>query len=230
MTKHINARDLILETILTLAYQGLTTLGVSIEESEKYLGIISERVKSGQNGATWQRAFIQKHGPDMKKLTRTYIRNQNSGEPVHRWHLQSLKAKTSSLTVLDEIPDGLLQLKANELHQHLSGPTLIRLKGKRDDVLFVSVLLHGNETTGWDAIRELLSGSPDELPRGLYLFIGNVAAAAEGLRHLEGQVDFNRVWKVGEITAETKMATELLAALKEAPLFRSEERRVGEER
>jgi len=214
----INARELILETLLPMAQQGLTSLGVSIDDSDKYLGIIHERVRSGKNGATWQRAFIKKHGRDMKKLTRAYMCNQNSGEPVHRWHLQSLDARASSLTVLDEIPDGLLAVPAQELHHYLAGPTLIRLKGRRDDVLFVSVLLHGNETTGWDAVRELLS-TPDELPRGLYLFIGNVAAAAEGLRHLEGQVDFNRIWKESEKTPESEMAGQLLAELKAAPLF-----------
>ena len=222
--KDINARELILETLLPLAHQGLTSLGISIEDSDKYLGIIEERVKSGQNGTTWQRLFIQKHGHDMNKLTQAYIRNQNSGEPVHRWHIQNLDAKPSSLTVLDEIPEGLLQLKANELHHHLSGPTLIRLKGRREDVLFVSVLLHGNETTGWDAVRELLldstlSGSTTELPRGLYIFIGNVAAAAESCRRLEGQVDFNRIWKTDEVTSESKMSAELLSELRAVNLF-----------
>jgi gamma-glutamyl:cysteine ligase YbdK (ATP-grasp superfamily)/succinylglutamate desuccinylase len=214
----INAAELITETLLPLAQQGLTALGVSNEDSEKYLGIIHDRVKSGQNGATWQRAFVKKHGRDMKKLTRAYMCNQNTGEPVHRWHLKSLDARSSHLTVLDEIPEGLLELQSHELYQHLEGPTLIRLKGRRDDVLFVSVLLHGNETTGWDAIRSLLSDS-DELPRSLYLFIGNVAAAAEGLRHLKGQVDFNRIWKDSEKTPESEMAGQLLAELKDAPLF-----------
>lgn len=222
--KDINARELILETLLPLAHQGLTSLGISIEDSDKYLGIIEERVKSGQNGATWQRAFTHKHGRDMNTLTRAYIRNQNTGEPVHRWHLQSLGTKTSSLTILDEIPEGLLQAKAHELHKTLSGPTLIRLKGRRDDVLFVSVLLHGNETTGWDAVRELLldttlSGSNTELPRGLYLFIGNVTAAAEGCRRLNGQVDFNRIWKAEDSSTESKMAAELLAEISRVKLF-----------
>ena len=61
----INARDLILEKLLPLAHQGLTRLGISIEDSDKYLGIIHDRVKSGQNGAAWQRAFVKKHGRDM---------------------------------------------------------------------------------------------------------------------------------------------------------------------
>ena len=214
----INARELILDTLLPLAYQGLTSLGVDYEDIDKYLGIIHARVKSGQNGANWQRAFVKKHGRDMKKLTHAYIRNQNTGEPVHHWHLQSLDTAASRLTVLDEIPEGLLNVPATDLHEHLQGPTLIRLKGRRDDVLFVSVLLHGNETTGWDAVREILA-SGDELPRGLYLFIGNVAAAAQGLRHLNGQVDFNRIWKLGTKTPESAMADQLLAELQQAPLF-----------
>ena len=215
----INARDLILDKLLPLAHQGLTSLGISIEDSDKYLGIIHDRVKSGQNGATWQRLFTQKHGRDMNLLTKAYIRNQNSGKPVHRWHCQNLEDNASTLTVLDEIPDGLLQAKAHELHHYLLGPTLIRLKGRRDDVLFVSILLHGNETTGWDAVRELLLDSSTELPRGLYLFIGNVAAAAEGLRHLDGQLDYNRIWKANKTTVESKMATELLAEVSAVPLF-----------
>ncbi|MCK5723989.1 MAG: succinylglutamate desuccinylase/aspartoacylase family protein, partial [Gammaproteobacteria bacterium] len=216
----INARDLILEKLLPLARQGLTSLGISMKDSDKYLGIIHDRVESGRNGSTWQRSFIQKYGRNMHALTRAYITNQNSGEPVHRWHTQKIDEKTSTLTVLDEIPEGLLQAEAKDLYQYLSGPTLIRLQGRRKDVLFVSVLLHGNETTGWDAARELLLKYQEEdLPRSLYLFIGNVVAAAEGLRVLEGQQDFNRIWKKDNQTAEGKMAAELLEILASVSLF-----------
>lgn len=218
--KDINARDLIIEKLLPLAHQGLTSLGISIEDSDKYLGIIHDRVKSGQNGSTWQRSFIQKHGHDMTQLTRAYINNQNSGVPVHQWHLQKIDKQTSALTVLEKIPKGLLQTKAKELHQYLSGPTLIRLQGRRKDVLFVSVLLHGNETTGWDAIRELLLDYEEGgLPRSLYLFIGNVVAATESLRVLDGQQDFNRIWKKNNKTTEGKMAAELLEILGKVSLF-----------
>lgn len=85
--KTYNARELILEKLLPLAHQGLRALGVSTDESEKYLGIISERVTSVQNGASWQRLFIQHNGNDMAMLTQAYIKNQNSGEPVHKWRL-----------------------------------------------------------------------------------------------------------------------------------------------
>jgi len=218
--KDINAADLILEQLLPLAHQGLTSLGISMDDSDKYLGIIQNRVKSGQTGAAWQRAFIKKQGNNMTELTKAYMKNQNSGEPVHRWHLQKVDDEKLTLTVLDEIPEGLLQVKASELHHHLSGPTLIRLQGQSDDVLFVSVLLHGNETTGWDAIRELLLNyEKSALPRTLYLLIGNVAAAAEGLRVLDGQQDYNRIWKKDNNTAEGKIAAKLLELLSSVSLF-----------
>ncbi|MDH5436708.1 MAG: peptidase M14, partial [Gammaproteobacteria bacterium] len=61
------------------------------------------------------------------------------------------------LTILDYIPENLLTLHATELHQVLSGPTLIHLEGRQTQPVFVSVLLHGNEDTGWDAIKALLN-------------------------------------------------------------------------
>lgn len=103
--------------------------------------------------------------------------------------------KALSLHTLDILPDGLLELPARELHRLLPGPTLIHLRGRRRQGLFVSVLLHGNEVGGWEAVRSLLaSGWTAGLPRDLYLFIANVEAARLGLRHLPGQRDYNRVW------------------------------------
>lgn len=104
----------------------------------------------------------------------------------------------SMLTVLDHLPPGLLERPASELHAELGGPTLIHLPGERTPALFVSVLLHGNETTGWEALRQLLAqwdGRP--LPRALSVLVGNVEAAREGLRHLDHQPDYNRIWRGG---------------------------------
>lgn len=99
------------------------------------------------------------------------------------------------------LPAGLLDLSAAELHTALGGPSLIHLPGRRQPALFVCVLMHGNETTGWDAVRELIRGYVEggrELPRALSLFIGNTAAAAAGVRHLPEQADYNRVWPGSE--------------------------------
>lgn len=123
------------------------------------------------------------------------------------------------LTILDHIPAGLLTLEAEQLHTLLDGPTLIHLPGKNPQPLYVSCLLHGNEYSGWQAVRQLLLDYQGrDLPRSLSVFIGNVAAAAEGLRTLDGQPDFNRIWKGGE-NAEEKMAAGILADMRKREVF-----------
>ncbi|HEB94485.1 MAG TPA: peptidase M14 [Gammaproteobacteria bacterium] len=99
------------------------------------------------------------------------------------------------LTILDRLPDGLLDGEARDLHRILPGPTLLHLPGLRTAPLFVSVLLHGNETTGLTAIQGLLRKYDEhKLPRALSVFFGNVSAAAQSRRRLDGQPDYNRVW------------------------------------
>ncbi len=101
----------------------------------------------------------------------------------------------NGLHCLTQFPDALFDVQAADLHRHLSGPTLFELPGREGRPLFVSVLLHGNETTGLDAIRRVLDRYRRKpLPRPLLLFVGNIAAAAAGLRTLPGQCDYNRAW------------------------------------
>lgn len=105
----------------------------------------------------------------------------------------------SLLREYHELPPGLLTAEPTALAEVLGGPSLIHLPGRREQPLFVSVLLHGNETTGVFAIQALLRKFQDkELPRALSLFVGNVAAARDGVRRLAGQPDYNRVWPGGE--------------------------------
>lgn len=101
----------------------------------------------------------------------------------------------TSLTILDRVPEGLLDAGARELARVLDGPTLIELGAGDRAPLFVSVLLHGNEDSGLGAIQRVLRiYAGKALPRPMMILIGNVAAASEGLRRLDGQPDFNRVW------------------------------------
>ena len=105
------------------------------------------------------------------------------------------------MTMLNEIhylPQGLLDCEAHELDAVLAGPTLIHLPGRQQQPLFVSVLMHGHETVGWEAVRRLLprydiAGGDKPMPRALSVFIGNTAAAREGLRHLPGQLSRHQV-------------------------------------
>lgn len=122
-----------------------------------------------------------------------------------------------------ELPPGFLDAAPEELEDLLGGPSLIELAGRRSPAVFVSVLLHGNETTGIEAMQALLRRHHERLPRDLVLFVGNVAAARYGLRRLEGQPDYNRIWPGGEAgdSAEARMAAELVEEMRERELFAS---------
>lgn len=142
-----------------------------------------------------------------------------------------MKSSTTnpSLHVLTQLPAGLTELPAEKLRDALPGPTLLDLPGTRPEPLFVSVLLHGNETTGWEAARRVLREHIAEdgqlkLPRRLILFIGNIDAAARSRRHLDHQVDFNRIWAgspAGQDGPEYRLAREVLDYLSELTLFAS---------
>jgi succinylglutamate desuccinylase len=126
------------------------------------------------------------------------------------------------LTVYGSIPGGLLDCEASELHTILPGPSLIHLPGKHPDPLFVSVLLHGNETTGWLAVRQVLKQYQEKtLPRALSLFIGNIHAAKQAARHIEGQPDYNRIWKADSGLDEDDMVREILEQMEQRNVFAS---------
>ncbi len=92
-------------------------------------------------------------------------------------------------------PQSLLELSAADLWRELDGPSLFRIEGRNPQPLFVSVLLHGNEATGWQAIQSVLRDHAGRsLPRTLLLFVGNIAAAKVNVRTLPTQTDYNRAW------------------------------------
>lgn len=125
------------------------------------------------------------------------------------------------LTIQNKIPEGLLELEAHELYKKLNGPTLFHLEGQRDPPLFISVLLHGNEPVGWNAVRNLLSRYQNQqLPRALSLFIGNISAARQHMRRLDNQPDYNRIWSLGD-TPEHNMASQVYREMSKSGLFAS---------
>lgn len=128
------------------------------------------------------------------------------------------------LKIYHELPDGLLESKPHDLQRILGGPSLIHLNGRRSDPLFVSLLQHGNEDTGfWAMIRLLRRYQSQTLPRSLSLFIGNVAAAEQGVRRLEEQPDYNRVWPGGDHpdSEEAKMMAQVTDLMAQHNVFAS---------
>lgn len=121
------------------------------------------------------------------------------------------------LNVVNKVPNGLTSADSAGLLDVLGGPTMIDLRGNQDECLFVSTLLHGNESSGFEAIKQILNAGLSH--RGLCIFIGNVEAAAVGLRKLIHQPDFNRVWD-GEVRSpEASLAQEVLSYVSKKSLF-----------
>ncbi|MFV1983321.1 MAG: M14 family metallopeptidase [Thiohalomonadales bacterium] len=123
------------------------------------------------------------------------------------------------LTILDKLPEGILYYNADQLHEILNGPTLIHLQGVRKKPVFISVLLHGNEHSGWQAIQHLLKEPDVQLPRSISLFIGNVSAAKLSLRHLPEQLDYNRIWDGRGDSEEHTMVRQVLEEMKSRDVF-----------
>ena len=99
------------------------------------------------------------------------------------------------LAHFDHFPKSLLTTSARDLVHHLSGPSLFHIEGRAREPLFVSVMLHGNEDTGWQAMQRVMAQhEATGLPRSLLLFVGNVRAAAANVRSLPDQADYNRTW------------------------------------
>ncbi len=129
-----------------------------------------------------------------------------------------------TLAELHALPDGFFDCHAAQLLRILPGPTLVHLPGRRPQPLFVSALLHGNEDVGLLALQQVLARyRQGGLPRALSFFIGNVSAARAGLRHLDDQPDYNRVWPgtVLAQNAETQLVQQVFKAMRARRPFAS---------
>lgn len=129
-----------------------------------------------------------------------------------------------TLATRSTLPEGFLDVDARGLHRLLPTPTLIHLPGRRTPPLLVSILLHGDETVGLRALQTVLARHAHaELPRALSIYVGNVRAAAAGLRRLDDQPDYNRVWPGGELgeTPEAAIARAVIAEMRARGVFAS---------
>ncbi len=123
------------------------------------------------------------------------------------------------LTILDNLTDKSLTLPAHRLYEEFPEPTLVHIKGKREPAVFLSVLLHGNESSGWDIVKNIHTKYQGQiLPRSLSIYIGNVKAARYKKRKLQNQTDFNRAWGDGE-TPEHLMMHSVIKIMRERGIF-----------
>lgn len=138
--------------------------------------------------------------------------------------MQPILPAGNALQQFDRLPEGVLDIPVEQLHRLIPEPALFHLPGKRSGTLFVSVLLHGNEPTGFLALQKLLQKYQDQaFPRGLTLFFGNTQAARFNLRHLDHQPDFNRIWPGTLLaeSAETDWARQICDVMRQRGVFAS---------
>jgi gamma-glutamyl:cysteine ligase YbdK (ATP-grasp superfamily) len=91
---HVPVTELVVRHLLSIAEEGLRDWQVNDSDIDYYLGIIEERVLSGQNGATWQIAAwkrLREAGLDehdaFRELVSHYHSRSFAGSPVHTWSL-----------------------------------------------------------------------------------------------------------------------------------------------
>jgi CBS domain-containing protein/gamma-glutamyl:cysteine ligase YbdK (ATP-grasp superfamily) len=84
------ASALILDHLLPLAHQGLKQAEVNSIDVDRYLGVIEERVRSGQTGAQWMMKSFQAMTDQPREvrnrlIAKEILARQVEGEPIHRW-------------------------------------------------------------------------------------------------------------------------------------------------
>ena len=121
----LSATSLILDQLLPLARQGLSTSQVATEDIEKYLGIIEERTRCGQTGARWIMKSLSENGNSAAKdtgrrrLTAAMLANQKQAQPVHLWpvmeNVESEEWEHGYRTVGQFMSTDLFTLKPDDL-------------------------------------------------------------------------------------------------------------------
>ncbi|NPA42886.1 MAG: CBS domain-containing protein [Chlorobi bacterium] len=117
--------DLILNEMLDVAREGLEARQIDKEDIDHYLGIIRERVKKSQTGASWQLNTFSKFRDSasreeiMTLLTSSSVKYQKKDIPVHKWKLPKMKELAhwhpSQLLVEEVMETDVLSVQPNDI-------------------------------------------------------------------------------------------------------------------
>lgn len=88
----VTAQELVLDTLLPIAHEGLSRWGVDPEVRDRFLGVIEGRAKTGRNGASWQVSTVRalqdggmSRPAALAEMLRRYCEHMHTNEPVHTW-------------------------------------------------------------------------------------------------------------------------------------------------
>jgi len=94
--KKYNAADLILNELIPIAKEGLEKAKIDKSDTDEYLGILEDRIKSTQTGSIWVLNSFNKllkettRDEALTELTSNVVRLQKTGAPVHTWPLAEI--------------------------------------------------------------------------------------------------------------------------------------------
>lgn len=154
--KQYRADELILDQLLPLAHAGLARQGIDSGDSDRYLGVIEERVRVGQTGAQWaldSLASLEDQGTiggRMRAICASMAEQEAAGKPVHEWELATLEnqdawqedyrtvSQVMSTDLFTVHPDDLVDLAASVMDwEHLRHVPVEDGEGE-----FVGILSH----------------------------------------------------------------------------------------
>jgi CBS domain-containing protein/gamma-glutamyl:cysteine ligase YbdK (ATP-grasp superfamily) len=183
--KSLSASSLILNSLLPLARLGLKESNIDSSEIDKYIGIVEERVRSGQTGAQWMLnslASLNRHQPvDMRlrTLTSTILARQKEDKPVKDWKLaesDELTDWSQSYQTVGQFmatdlftlrPDDLVDLAASLMDwRHIRHVPVEDDEGRLVGLVthrgLLRLLTRGSSTTNGNSmtVREIMKGNP----------------------------------------------------------------------
>ena len=121
------------------------------------------------------------------------------------------------LEFYDHLPEKILDIEPHEIRTIFPHPSMVHLDHGKKETLFLSILLHGNEQSGFYVLKKVASHIKQHPPfKNIIIFIGNVYAAEQKKRYLHGQNDYNRVWQ-GDSSKEHRLAQKVLDWIKKQP-------------
>ncbi len=181
-----SAKNLILEELLPIARAGLGKADINTSDIDTYLSVIEERVQKAQTGSYWA---VKSYGTLIKDsnreqtlsaITKSMIKNQKKGEPVHRWGLAKIEelgfGKPSSLLVEEFMTtdlftarkDDLIEFAANLMdwrkiryvpieddNKHLIGLVSMRMVTRE-----YSKILSGDNSVQINTLEEIMISNP----------------------------------------------------------------------
>ena len=123
--RKITAVDLIKDELLPIARNGLSKADIDPSDIDTYLNIIEERADAAQTGSYW---MVKSYGKLIKEgnkeqalsaITNAMIKNQNKGEPVHKWGLARVEDlehwKPSKLMVEEFMTTDLFTVRKDDI-------------------------------------------------------------------------------------------------------------------